>query len=133
MRTILILALCLLCGSMVLGKPVRSIPKAPEAKKATVPDLAGDTNWGTLTQDGKAFTINGNAMWRAVGHIREDGKVFVLWTDLTNDEPCPGVYELRDGELHGTWARSSNSDFEKDGSGMRDIIRKVKPVEPDFK
>lgn len=74
----------------------------------TVPNLEamlGDTNWGTVTQRGRDIEIADHPDWSAVGRIRDDGKVFLLWTDLRNGGACPSVYDVTEHGLQGLWGR----------------------------
>ena len=75
-------------------------------KKPDVPVLVqGQTNWGKLHQQGRNFKLTGHREWEAVGVIREDGRIFILWTLLADGEPCPGMYRANaDGTLTGEWA-----------------------------
>lgn len=137
MLRILIFAAVLLTCSFAAAKPVRQSPKPPPAKVEAVPDLAYESQWGVITQTGKILSIDGHPQWCATGHIREDGKVWILWTDLASGIPCPGVYEVKAGELHGVWGRAENVTVEKDGSlsgfTMGDTIRRLKTPDPVFK
>ena len=87
-------------------KPAKPEAKKIEPKKPAVPTLAvaGETNWGTLTQAGREIQIEGHPVWEAIGTIREDGKVQIIWTLSGTGRPCPGVYEIqKDGTLAGVW------------------------------
>lgn len=81
-----------------------------------IPVLPNSTNWGKLTQVGKDFRIEGHPNWDAVGRIRDDGKVFVLWSLRSTGDPCPGVYEIKCGELIGLWGFGTEVEIKNDGS-----------------
>lgn len=109
MKKFSILLVLLAAIPMVMAKPDLPAPKKEASPKVpSVPNLAGQTNWGELTQVGSSFKIDGHPVWFAVGEIRVDGKVNVIWTLRENNEPCPGVYEIRkiDNALVGLWGYS---------------------------
>lgn len=81
-----------------------------------VPVLPPETNWGKIEQVERNFTIKGNARWEGVGRVRDDGRVFILWTLLDTGEPYPGVYEFKDGSLVGFYGHWSTAKVEKDGT-----------------
>ena len=94
-------------------------PLTPFKKDADkLPDISGQTNWGYLDQTGRNFSITGHDKWQAIGSIRKDGKVQLIWTQLSNKEPCPGVYSIRekDNALVGVWGYSNRVNVEPDGS-----------------
>lgn len=111
---------------VAMAAPARDIPNK-------LPDIAGETNWGTLSQvgDGRKITITGNAHWEATGEIRKDGSVYVLWILTETGQPAPGVYRIDGTDLIGVWGWSNNVTHEADGTLtgalMEDTIRKVEP------
>jgi hypothetical protein len=89
----------------VTAKPTRPAPPK-EAKPATFPDIAGETNWGRLDVDKTGyFTITQHPTWTAEGQILAGGKrAYVLWTLVSNGRLAPGIYEIGvDGGLAGVW------------------------------
>ena len=96
--------------STVTASPGRNLP--PPIKQPQPPaiiDLSGETNWGTLVQTGRQIRITGHDQWEAIGQIRADGRVTIIWTMLSDGSVCPGVYDIRkeDGALIGTWGHAS--------------------------
>jgi hypothetical protein len=98
--------------------------------------LEGPTNWGVITRVGGNFTLEGPS-WTALGRTRADGKVVVIWTDLSNGNACPGVYEVTaEGCLQGFWGRNPEVILQEDGtlSGTprADRIYRLPDPEPDI-
>lgn len=110
------------------------LPKS-KAKENPVPFIGGHTNWGFLEHDQKdprKFTITGHSHWEAVGEIRPDGKVFILWTMLSDGRRAPGVYRIEGRDLHGQWAFGENVEVQEDGSlkgFLHDDVTYKLPVE----
>lgn len=113
MRTLFTILAALLIASVADTKPApdKPPPKVPPKKTDSpppLPVLPANTNWGKLTQSGRDFQLKGHPVWEGVGRIREDGRVFILWTLLSSGDPCPGVYDWQDGELRGHWGFADN-------------------------
>lgn len=130
-----VLAIFMIAG-IVVGKPARSPAKEPEAKKA-IPDLAGESNWGFVSQAGTSIQINGHSSWYAIGLIRPDGKVQITWTLTDGSRSGIGVYTVEGCDLIGRWGWCEVVEVDKagdlQGETSPDITRKIKPPEPDFK
>ncbi|HZZ77187.1 MAG TPA: hypothetical protein VFE62_01630 [Gemmataceae bacterium] len=94
-----IAAIIVLAAAASPDRPLKDKQKS-DKKAEALPDLRGETSWGTLTQDGANFTIEGNDRWKCVGTIRKDGKAQVIWTLLSSGEACPAVYEIKTGGGH---------------------------------
>lgn len=90
-----------------------------EPKPAPVVDLSMASNWGKVSHDAGsgAITITGHPLWDAVGEVRKDGSVFLLWTLKSTGQPCPGVYKVHsDKSLTGAWGFGGSVIVEPDGS-----------------
>lgn len=103
-----------LVASLVItssAAPVRPdsyrVPTTPPP--IAVPDLRGPWNWGELTQFDRTIQIKGSPVWEAVGVIRKDGKVQLLWTKKASGEPCPAVYAIKEGKLVGHYGYSGQA------------------------
>ncbi len=127
----------------VLAKPTRETPpaKAEAQEKALPPQLAKDSNWGKLTQSGTAIQISGHEIWEAIGEIRKDGKVQLVWTLIADGSVCLGVYDVVGEELIGLWQHGDRCYIAKDGTLTHneedgylysDRVFRVKPPEPGF-
>lgn len=83
------------------AKPDRPIPKKP----LPVPNIAGDSRWGTITQSGKKIEIDGDPKWYVKhGEIRADGKLFVIWIFRDDGKAAPGLYTINaDRSITGHW------------------------------
>ena len=80
-----------------------------EETKQALPDLAMQCQFGAITQFGPSIQISGNPSWTALGVLRNDGKIQVLWTRGGSLEPLPGVYEFKDGKLIGHYGYALQS------------------------
>lgn len=101
---------------VVFLAPDRPIP--PTKKDVpTIPKLVSESNWGRITQAGRAFKLDGHPNWFGEGLIRPDGKTaYILWTLRANDRPAPGVYQvLPNGELIGEWGYGDETHVDDDG------------------
>ncbi len=102
----------------IAAKPDKTPPKS-----VPVPDLShlGETNWGEFKQDGRKLTLRGNSHWEADGEIRKDGKVWLVWTLLSDGKRAPGLYDVKDKTLVGLWAYGEDVTIEDDGTvtGLR--------------
>jgi hypothetical protein len=114
--------------AFVIAKPADS-PQKDNPK--AVPVLPGpETNWGTLEQSGRDFRIYGHPQWEAVGKIRDDGRVTLIWTYRADGEACPGVYAIENGNLKGLWGHAGRVAIDEKGDlvgeVMSDVTYKVK-------
>lgn len=118
---------------LLLACALSATPNRPEPKKAEPPPAlpwTGETNWGTLALDGRKVTITGHVRWSAVGEVRKDGKLLLMWFNMPEGDECgPGLYELRalpERQLIGVWGYAGNlqvgADGELEGSKMSDRI-----------
>lgn len=84
-----------------------------------LPDLACESNWGTVKQDGKKLAIGGHHYWTAAGEIREDGKVVLVWQTTSDGQFAPGLYVVEragpDVRLVGKWGYSGVVEWDEDG------------------
>lgn len=136
----LYIALLLITPIALLAKPPGRVQDKPEVapKPAPVMKLVGNTNWGRYVEVGPGqFTLEDHPIWYAVGRVREDGKVFVLWTHRNTDDICPGVYEIQpDGSLAGVWGYSHLTKVEPSGelTGTINVDRVfvLPPPEPEI-
>ena len=132
MRTILAVLAFVFLSAIADTKPVTKPKEQPKkAERPQLPMLPINTNWGKLTQSGREFRLTGHPIWEGVGRIREDGRVFILWTLLSTGDPCPGVYDWQEGELRGYWGFSGdvqiNARGEIEGAVVRDVTHAVDP------
>jgi hypothetical protein len=118
---------------------VVSLGAQPTQEKKKLPDLEklNPTNWGVIRQVGCNFVLEGHPHWEAVGVIREDGSINLLWTRLSDTFPCPGEYEvLQDGTLGGVWGENGEGEVKNGktvGLTRPDRIYQLPPPEPEFK
>jgi hypothetical protein len=133
-----ILFVAMLAMSALASAPV--VPKKVELKQEQpkkMPDMAFTCQFGVITQNGASIQITGNPSWEALGLIREDnGKLQVIWTRLGSNEPCPGIYEFKDGGFVGHWGEAGPAWIDAKGelAGVRrdETLYKVKPPAPNF-
>lgn len=113
---------CLVASIALLSaqatEPVR--PRKPEAPSAPapkrLPDLDFTCQFGKIAQSGNALQISGHPGWSALGEIRADGKIFLLWTRLGTGEPCPGLYVWNGSELNGFWGQGGAARIDEEGN-----------------
>lgn len=140
MRLLAILTVLLTC-TFVIAKPSRPEPAKPLPKADAVPHLAGASNWGEVTQSGRTLQINGHSSWFAVGEVRKDNTVMLVWTLNDGSRSGIGVYNVVNGhDLEGHWGWGDTVYLNEKGELcgewlMRDTTYKIKPMEPepDFK
>lgn len=127
MKRITVCAL-LLFTCVVSAKPERKAP--PSAKQPTpkvVPVIAGESAWGSIAQIGRKVHVSGHPMWEADGVIRKDGKLYVVWTLLSDGRQAPGLYTIQDdGEIKGSWtweAEEVETEGEFTRPSMVDVLR----------
>ena len=109
-----------------------------EKPKQEFPDLAKlcPTNWGKVLYDRKTgkIVLHGHETWDAIGHVRKDGKVLVVWRLLSDkDKTGPGLYDVQeDGTLKGVWGWYGEVFFDADGNlhgeTKDDRIFRVEPM-----
>src|SRR5215475_8992565 len=92
----------------VVGNPVRP-------GKPGVPDISGETNWGTVAQKGRQVTLLGHPNWSAAGQWRDDGKLYLVWVQLSTGQTAPALYEAKDGLVRGRWGWSGAAWVGEDG------------------
>lgn len=137
MRTIAAIMILFTVALTTDAKPDKPAPKA-EQKKAMPPVIvSGLTNWGTLTQSGTSIKLEGHPVWDAIGNVRPDGRVYILWTLKATSEPCPGVYNVnKDGSLDGLWGYGGRCQVDEKGDLVGDThsdrIYSVVPEVPGF-
>ena len=85
------------------------VPTRPNPHEEKIPNIAGETNWGMIEQQGNKFTIHGNPFWNGDGTIDKDGKIYINWFNLPDGIPAEGVYQLKDGQMHGYWDYSNRT------------------------
>jgi hypothetical protein len=86
-------------------------------------NLAMESNWGTVTQDGLKVSIDGDEAWSAKGTIRKDGKLFLLWLELGTGRTAPSVYTLKDGTITGLWGYALDCRVNDAGELVGDVSR----------
>ncbi len=113
------MAVGLIVAGVALGKPTRPMgePGPPGKGPAVmVPDVSGETNWGTITQTGKTLSIFGNWTWSApTGEILEDGKVLVRWWNSDERRPALGLYRIEGENLVGFWGWENECEINEEG------------------
>lgn len=97
--TLLFILVWSLLAFTIFAKPDRPTPK----KDAPIPNLAGPSNWGQISQDGRKITVTGHERWTAEGEIRKDGTVYLLWTQVSDGKRAPGLYQVKDEGIFGLW------------------------------
>lgn len=117
----------------VMAKPDRKDMK-PQVK--IVPNIAGPCIWGEIEQVGNKVAIRRHEFWRVDdGHIRADGKLFVMWIHLTDEtQSGPGLYDIGDdGSIVGKWASDADAKHDQEPRphgtwtlANHDIIRRAK-------
>ena len=137
MRTLIAAAILFVSAMAIDAKPDKPAPPKSEQKKAAPVIVSGMTNWGNLQRSGNVLKIEGNIFWEALGEIRSDGRVYLLWTKKSTNEPCPGVYAIKtNGELHGHWGYggrcSVNDKGDLVGVTYSERIHSVEPPVPGF-
>jgi len=78
------------------------VTPAPE-RKADVPNLGMNSNWGKLTQDGRKLALAGDT-WDAYGEIRSDGRVQLTWILKSSGKEGISVYMIVD-DMKGRWLK----------------------------
>lgn len=121
-----IMGLCLCLAAVPLPGADRDQPM--------LPDLAGESNWGMVTQEGRKLEINGHKEWTATGEIRDDGTVLLEWIKVKDGRYCPGVYKVEGRDLQGMWGYQGEIHFDEAGAiqGVlyKDRTYKVKQGQP---
>ncbi len=98
----------LLCAAAAVSKPDRPPPK----EKPPAIDLNYETQYGTMRHQGLAVTIEG-PLWAAAGTLRDDGSIFLLWTEQRTGRIAPSVYRIKDGVMIGLWGWATEVRIEK--------------------
>ena len=131
MRILSMLAVLAIVG-VLSAKPDRPAPKQPP-KEIPVPNLAGLCNWGVISQNARRLSIKGSSSWECEGEIRQDGKVQLLWTCLSDNRRAIGVYAAEMGSLQGHWGWEDEAKVDE-GGDLIGILRteRVVKIEPDF-
>ncbi len=83
-----------------------------QAEEKPLPKLAGGCTYGRITQTGRQLSVNGHPRWTAVGSIREDGKVFLIWTDAFGNHAALSVYAVKGKRLEGTWGWADDCEID---------------------
>jgi len=142
-RIVSIFAFVLFAAALAFGKPTnpnaaKPAPVAPSEKLIPRPRIMGYvTNYGDCLPNGKdQFTIEGN-FWSAVGTIRKDGSIFILWTSLTSGDLYPGVYHVDQiGNLYGIYGNANSAKLEDNGEltgkVYQERIYRIEPELPDI-
>ena len=82
-----------------------------------IPNLAKNSNWGKLTQDGKKLKIEGDPVWAATGIIRDDGCIYLEWVNIHDGRLGHSVYGLNDkSELIGLWGWCDETEINDRGA-----------------
>ncbi len=90
------------------------VPSPPARNE--LPQIAMQSNWGTVTQVGASVSVNGHAEWRASGRIRQDGKLALDWTHLPDGRAGLSLYDTSDTKsLRGKWGWTDKVRFGEDG------------------
>jgi hypothetical protein len=113
-------------------------PVAPKAKEVNRPRIMGYvTNYGDCLSSGpNQFTIEGQ-FWSAVGTIRNDGSVTILWTSLASGNLYIGVYHVGiEGNLQGIYGNVNNAKLEENGeltgTFFSERVYRIEPELPDI-
>ncbi len=101
MRTAFLFALAFFVACTLTAAPDR--PREVPQKKSAIPNLAGPSNWGDITQQDANVSVDGHPSWTAFGKIIGN-KLIVEWTHTTDQRPAYGEYAIAaDGSLIGAW------------------------------
>lgn len=85
-------SLLIACFAAPDDRPVRN----------ALPDLAGQCEFGTVAQVGRAVSITGGT-WLATGQINPNGTVTLYWTATHSGQQAVGVYRVDGRKLMGHW------------------------------
>jgi hypothetical protein len=90
--------------------------KQEQPKEEPLPNLIGETNWGTVGQNGRQLMIKGHSSWSATGQINKDGTISLTWVHLSTGTTAPGHYHRTpEGTLEGRWGFTGEVTVEPDG------------------
>ncbi len=120
-------------GLVAASSPDRPPPK--KVPRVEVPKIGDfESNWGTVTQEGRKLFIGGGAVWVAEGHILQNGRVVLTWTYLRDGREAPSVYEWDGKQLNGKWGYADEVKVSESGviTGrlMEDTIWRIRRDEP---
>ena len=129
-----IIAAVLTCSIAGCIQPAKAAPdrvpekKQEQPKEEPIPSLIGETNWGTIGQNGRQLIIEGHPHWSATGQINKDGTISLNWIQLNTGATAAGHYRrTADGALEGKWGFTQdvtvNPDGTMSGDTRTDIIR----------
>lgn len=109
------------------------IEQEPLPRLPMLPDLAGLSTYGEISQAGRSIALEGPS-WTALGEIRADGKLQLVWTEVRTGRVGLSVYDLDStGHWKGHWGWLGEVRIEGDmgevtGAIMLDIMRVRIPV-----
>lgn len=74
-------------------------------KETPIPQIAGPSNYGDITQHFRQVAIDGHPNWYAgKGEVSEQtGKLRLEWVQRSTGRPAIGLYDLTDGGIIGHW------------------------------
>ena len=114
---LIFVSLCAAIALLAIAKPERPDPSPKRSQP--IPQIAGPSRWGDISQDGKGkITIDGHERWYVErGEVRPDGTIIVIWIQRSDGAPAPGVYKLSaDGSITGRWGWGTDAKERKDGT-----------------
>lgn len=74
-----------------------------EPPQLPLPDLAGNSSYGQVTQAGPVLTFLGGNGWEASGVIQADGTIRVTWMHQQSGRSAMGIYTAGEGGISGRW------------------------------
>ncbi len=126
--------------ALILGAALASQGATPDRPKGKVPPkkvepvLTFTTQYGEMIQVGQALIIEG-PHWTARGNIRDDGSIYLLWTERNTGRLAPSVYHLRGNQPVGLWGYAPEAFLRDDGTMAgecrEDRLIRVVPAVPE--
>lgn len=132
---LLVVAFALVTFSCMSAEFPPDRPSIEPKKPPAIPQIAGPSQWGDITQVGRSITITGHEHWRVdKGEIKNDGTLQVIWILNADGKAAPGLYKIKaNGHISGLWAWGTEVTEDEDGNllGLHvpDVLRRVIPVE----
>lgn len=134
-------ALVITLASIALAKPDRPVERKPDTKKLVpvkVPDISFRCQFGIIVQSGfekRTVVIEQGGNWSAVGRVRADGQLQVLWTSASGTE-AHGVYRLIGDNLVGSFVYTTSGEVDASGritgDATTETLWRMPEPEPDF-
>lgn len=109
MRSLVVAIMALMIGAaLACAKPDRETPK-----KSPASPIPATCQYGKISVNGKSVSLAG-PIWIAEGKLREDGSLFLLWTEISSGRIAPSIYRIDEKGINGLWGWSDEV-FEDEG------------------